>query len=77
MQGQILDKYAAERFSSTFAYAIPRTHASDDCIIPVVNAISRGEFDEFTTRFYEGTKRTDGRTDGRLAPVALSPPRHS
>ena len=38
------------------------TRASDDCIIPVVNAISRGEFDEFTTRFYEGTKRTDGRT---------------
>ena len=48
------------------------TRASDDCIIPVVNAISRGEFDEFTTRFYEGTKRMDGRfATGR--PLAAPP----
>lgn len=48
-----------------------RMHA-DDCIIPVVNAISRGEFDEFTTRFYEGTKRTEERPP--LWPRAPSPP---
>lgn len=32
--------------------------ANDDCIILIVNAISRAEFDEFTTRFYEDTERT-------------------
>jgi len=33
------------------------TRSNDDCIIPIVNAISRAEFDEFTTRFYEDTER--------------------
>lgn len=34
-----------------------RTCGNDDCIISIVNAISRAEFDEFTTRFYEDTER--------------------
>lgn len=47
--------------SSSSSFVRNSIYASDDCIIPVVNAVSRGEFDEFTTRFYEGTKRMDGR----------------
>lgn len=34
-----------------------RTCGNDDCIILIVNAISRAEFDEFTTRFCEDTER--------------------
>lgn len=67
--------------SSPSSYSSPSSsfvrnsiYASDDCIIPVVNAISRGEFDEFTTRFYEGYK-TDGRTVRDQQP--LFPLRHS
>lgn len=48
---------------------------NDDCIIPIVNAISRAEFDEFTTRFYEDTERTvRDRLPPSLSPSPPSPP---
>lgn len=46
-----------------------RARCNDDCIILIVNAISRAEFDEFTTRFYEDTERTfRGRRCPRFSP---------